>query len=298
MADTKVFTELNVEGCLESIRKRIKKAENYFFDLQASEYGPDDESYRVVDEAVASENMLDAWLLIITLFEKCNHQALCNSTKVEFEECKKDPLKSDMGYDDPYLVWGSRAYALSEIFEDLHFNKSYNADLTSTIDLANVIQNMERYITSRAIFGHLPRNEDDVHNRIEKALECIYSDVRHKPPISKRIKGFEGDTGLPGLSTLIEYKYVDSPDAKKQAFEQILADIGGYQCKEYKNFVFVMYETMRFSNEDEWKSAIEDCNPPSPIEVILLKGSPPLKWGRKGSGKTKSLKARRAKPAG
>ncbi|MFC2002132.1 hypothetical protein ACFLUZ_06515 [Chloroflexota bacterium] len=116
---------------MESIRKRIKKAENYFFDLQAFEYGPDDENYRVVDEAVASENMLDAWLLIITLFEKCNHQELCKSTKVEFEECKKDPLKGDMGYDDPYLIWGSRAYALLEVFEDLHFNKSYNADLPS-----------------------------------------------------------------------------------------------------------------------------------------------------------------------
>jgi hypothetical protein len=145
-----------------------------------------------------------------------------------------------------------------------------------------VIHNMERYITSRTIFNNVPSNEDDVHNRIEKALECIYSDVRHKPPISRRIKGFEGDTGLPELSALIEYKYIDSFKAKKQAFEQILADIGGYQCKEYKNFFFVMYETMRFSSEEEWKLAIEECNPPNPVEVILLKGSPPLTGSRKG----------------
>lgn len=287
MTNTDTFLEFNLEGCLDSVRKRINKAENFFFELQADSYGAGDEHYRDIDEQVASENMLDAWILIMTLFEKYNHQAMYNSTKIEYEECRKDPLKSGMGYEDAYLIWGSRAHTLLEIFEGLHLKKSYNADLTSTVDLVTVIQNMERYITSRAIFSHLPANEDDVHNRVEKVLECLYSDVRHKPPISKKIKGFEGDTGLPELSTLIEYKYIDSSYVRKQAFEQILADIGGYQCKEYKNFIFVLYETMRFSNEEEWKLAIKECNPPNPVEVVLLKGIPPNTSNQRGRSKKK-----------
>jgi len=260
---------------LEAIRKRLDKAYDYFFDLQSNPYGPGDEHYQQIDEENAVTNMLDAWLLIITLCEKCSDQTLLKRAVNEYEECKKSPLDSDMGYEDPYLIWQYRAEKLLDIIEDLHVQKRPTIKLESSIDLIAVIQNMERYVTSRIIFDHLPANAADLHNRIEKALECIYSDVRHKPPIAKSIKGFEGDTGLPDLSTLIEYKYIDSIAKRKSAFEQILADMSGYQSDDYKVVIFVMYETERFSRDEEWTAAIKQCNPTSTVEIILLKGLPP-----------------------
>jgi len=165
---------------------------------------------------------------------------------------------------------------LLSIFEDLYIPKTSGKVTTeSSVDLLTLIRNMEPYITSRNVFGRLPCGENDIHDRIEGALKSVYLDLLHKPKLSKPIKGFEPDSGIPSLSTIIEYKYIHSQSYGRRVIDQILADIGGFQDKDYQTFVFVIYETERFFTEDDWRAAIKKSNPPNDIEVVLLKGSPP-----------------------
>lgn len=220
--------------------------------------------------------MREAWLLILTLFENSGQQILLEQAKNDFIAFQEKPFESKMGYEDPYLVWGNKAYELLDIFEDLYIPKTSGRVTTeSSVDLLTLIRNMEPYITSRNVFGRLPCGESDIHDRVEGVLKSVYPDLLHKPRLSKPIKGFEPDTGIPSLSTIIEYKYICSEVYGREVIEQILADIGGYQDKNYQTFVFVIYETERFFTEDDWRSAIKKSNPPNDIEVVLLKGSPP-----------------------
>ena len=101
------------------------------------------------------------------------------------------------------------------------------------------------------MFPIAPQNEKDVHLRIEAILKCIFPDMKRKPSLSKQIKNFEPDTGIPSLETLIEYKFLSRKIDVGGIADQLLADTRGYISKDWKRFLYVIYETNRFRTESD-----------------------------------------------
>ena len=118
-------------------------------------------------------------------------------------------------------------------------------------------------------------------------LKCTYGDLITKPALSKPIKGFVPDTGIPSLKTALEYKFIENEREGKEVLDEILADIGGYRCEAYETFVFVVYETIRLFPEDEWKTAIEASEPRTNVEVVALHGTVPTEADQKASSELK-----------
>lgn len=291
---TKVL-DINVPRTLALIKSRLKRADTIFEDHQYN-MDHDADQYYELEEEVAKRSIIDAWIMIRTLFEKFNDQTLLATMEEDYLNVLKNPMVGAMGYEEPYLVGSDKADKLLDMFDALHVKETAIVDYSVPTNLLDVLRKMDNYVTSPIIFSDVPGDENDLHNRIEHALQLIYSDVRHKPPMAKPIKCFDGDTGLPEISTVIEYKYLDSSDKKKRVYEELLADLSGYQCEEYRNIVFVIYETNRFSYESEWKAGIESCNPVSHVEVVLLKGSPPKVPGAREARKNSRLKTEPATP--
>ena len=135
-------------------------------------------------------------------------------------------------------------YALKALFpSDKH--------TTVTKDLLDIIRNVHYVITDTDVFPIAPQNEKDVHLRIEAILKCIFPDMKRKPSLSKQIKNFEPDTGIPSLETLIEYKFLSRKIDVGGIADQLLADTRGYISKDWKRFLYVIYETNRFRTESD-----------------------------------------------
>jgi hypothetical protein len=122
----------------------------------------------------------------------------------------------------------------------------------------------------------LPEKEAHVHDRIEAILKCHFADLKRKPSLSKPIKNFEPDTGIPSSKTLIEYKFVSTKPEAKVVVDQILADTSGYRSPHWKNLLFVIYETHRVMPEEEWASLLKECELGSNYDIIVLSGDTKL----------------------
>jgi len=104
-------------------------------------------------------------------------------------------------------------------------------------------------------------------------LRCVFPNLKHKPQLTKPIKNFEPDTGLPSIRTLIEYKFISNKLQAKTAAEEVLADTRGYISREWETFIYVIYETRRIKPESEWKQLLKECNVQN-TEIIVLSGEP------------------------
>jgi len=144
-----------------------------------------------------------------------------------------------------------------------------------TRDLLKIIRNIHYSITDIDSYGKVPADEDDVHRRIELILKPVFPDLRHKPRLTKPIKNFEPDTGIPSLQTLIEYKYLSSKAGVAKIADEILADTRGYVSKDWKRYIFVIYETRRFRPEDEWNELLRAAGVPKNTAVVVLSGEAP-----------------------
>ena len=175
--------------------------------------------------------------------------------------------------DDMYLVWTEK---LSIYIDALEAALGEGSGRTITKDVTEILRATQYAITDRACFPEPPGNEDDVHHRIEAVLRCLFPDgVRHKPSISKPVKNFQPDTGLPALRTLIEYKFIgDDADAKRVS-DEILADTRGYFSKEWDNYLYVVYETYRVRPEAEWNALMRTCGVGENTHVVVVSGEPP-----------------------
>lgn len=234
------------------------------------------------DELAFKANLEDAWTLLVDLVERLGHTEFLEAVRSDYEECKEKPTASAMGPDEPYLVWTGYCSNYLGIIKDIYLYeppKTFDsAELTQLIEL---VRNSEYHISSRNAFGWVPLREEDVHQRLEGVLKCSYPDLISKPPIAKPIKGFVPDSGIPSLGALLEYKFIESEEYAKTVVDQMLADIGGYQCDGYGFFVFVIYETSRLFSESDWKAAVSAAKPRNPIEVVILRGTPPTDVDRK-----------------
>jgi len=227
-----------------------------------------------IGEEIAGQTLRRACIRTIVLLEQFGdrHRTLTAEAKRILESVKAKPLETQVLQGEYYLVWPFEIREVIDAFKSLHFEKA-NQAVPEIRPLLDVLKSSEYYITNPQIFGNVPRSEAQVHERIEGLLKCLYSDTEHKPRLSKPIKGFEADTGIRALRTLIDYKFITSLEDAKRIIEEIFADIGGYQTDDYDRFIFIIYETSRLVRIDEWTRAVEASKPRSAIQIVVLKGS-------------------------
>lgn len=158
-------------------------------------------------------------------------------------------------------------YALDGFFPD-------EPNITITKDILQLMHDIQYSITDPKVFNGTPKNENDVHLRIECILKCVFPDLKHKPTLSKQIKNFEPDTGIPSIHTLIEYKFLSRNGDAGIIADEILADTRGYTSTDWKRFIYIIYETNRFRKESEWNQLLRESGVPETTCVVVLNGEP------------------------
>jgi hypothetical protein len=160
-----------------------------------------------------------------------------------------------------------------------------------TKDLLQILRDVHYVIADTKLFGAPPANETDVHLRIEGILKCVFPDLKHKPMMTKQIKNFEPDTGIPSVRTLIEYKFLSRAEDASLIADQILADTRGYTSADWRRIIYVIYETNRFRKEAEWNQLLRESGVPETTSAVVLSGEPFRRNPRKKS-KTQAAKKR------
>lgn len=148
-------------------------------------------------------------------------------------------------------------------------------------DLLKIIRDIHYVITDKTIYGSIPKSENDVHIRIEGILKCLFPDLKHKPSLTKAIKNFIPDTGINAIETLIEYKFIANEAEVARVADEILADTRGYVSNDWKNFIYVIYETKRFKKEAEWNQLLSQSGLSENTTVVVLSGEPVRKKYKK-----------------
>jgi hypothetical protein len=143
-----------------------------------------------------------------------------------------------------------------------------------TKDLLQIIRDIHYVITDVALFRSIPANENDVHIRIEGILKCVFPDLKHKPTLTKQIKNFEPDTGIPSIETLIEYKFLSRKEDISIIADEILADTRGYTSRDWSRFLYVIYETNRFRTEKDWNELLRQSGVSENTTAVVLSGEP------------------------
>ena len=161
-------------------------------------------------------------------------------------------------------------------------NTTFGAEslLTITKDVMEILRATIYSITDANCFGHPPAREADVHNRIEAVLQCVFPRLVHKPTITKPIKNFEPDTGLPEIETLIEYKFVTTKQDVKRVADEVLADTRGYTSKDWHRFIYVIYETRRLKPKKRWQELMRTSGVGENTQVIVICGEEPPSGGQ------------------
>jgi DNA-directed RNA polymerase subunit F len=212
-------------------------------------------------------------LAISEAFELTEFRKMVESKYIEIKESKQGFLEIERDSEgDVYSVALSRVRQFIRTLESF-FPKEDHTKVTK--DLLQIIRDIHYVITDRAIFHTAPSGENDVHIRIEGILKCVFPDLKHKPVLTKPIKSFEPDTGIPSLETLIEYKFLSSRKAISAMADEVLADTRGYVSKDWNRFLYVIYETHRFRTEKEWQELLKQSGVLENTTVVVLSGEPP-----------------------
>jgi REase_DpnII-MboI len=257
-----------VSGIRDTIRE-AEKAFNNFMDASSS--GQSD--YREEQEGIANY-YLDLAFLELRLFLEANGALqMLQALTADHQEASKNLMKLEMGsWGEPYSFWAGR---LRQYVTAVDTTFGTAAPSTVTKQLVDILRATVYSITDTTCFASPPRDESEVHARIEAVLRCIFLDLRHKPPIGKAIKSFEPDTGLPSLRTLIEYKFIATKGDVKRVADEVLADTRGYVSKEWDNFVYVIYETRRLQPEVQWKELLSASGVSEHTQVLVISGEEP-----------------------
>lgn len=223
----------------------------------------------------------NAFIQTLVLLDRLNLSRTYERLSDVFDKASKEGFtKNVYGIDDPYLVWSAVIYSYLEAI-----GTSYNVHPFTKIvskDVESILRSTLYSITDKELFETPPENEREVHTRIEAVLRCVFPDLKHKPAISKPIKNFEPDTGLPSVRTLVEYKFISTQKAAKRISEEVLADSRGYYSRDWKQFIYVIYETRRIRPESEWKQLLVECGIQNNTQIIVLSGEPVQK-GKKAT---------------
>lgn len=179
---------------------------------------------------------------------------------------------------EPYSKDASRLRQLLHAIEQFFPTKD---STVITKGVLQILRDIHYTITDKALFMKVPQNEQDVHIRIEGILKCVFPDLKHKPTLTKPIKNFEPDTGIPSIETLIEYKFLSRPDNVKDIADEVLADTRGYTSKDWSHFIYVIYETNRFRPEKEWVQLLRQSGVPENTTIVVLSGEAPKRHKKK-----------------
>ena len=185
---------------------------------------------------------------------------------------------------DLHLKWGGPARRYHQTLQSIFLTESSQ---TVTKDLEAIVRDSLYVITDKRIYGSAPKSEDDVHLRLEGILRCVFPDLLRKPSLSKPIKNFVPDTGIPSIKTIIEYKFVSDRTQVSAIADEILADTRGYTAEKWKAFLYVIYETERFRPEAEWRQLLRECGNAENVSAIVLSGAS-VRRGRYGRRKSRS----------
>ena len=205
------------------------------------------------------------------------------------EMAKKDYAEVSPYSEGVYLVWAAKLDDYLHSIEAIFGRRETGRVVKDVIEILRATQYS---ITDPNCFPDAPQGEDQVHSRIEAVLRCVFPDLRHKPPISKPIKNFEPDTGIPSIETLIEYKFVESREKVKQVVDEVLADTRGYVSKKWSKFIYVIYETRRLKPESEWKQMLRENEIPESTEIIVICGEAANSLPKSALPRTKSARKR------
>ena len=256
-----------LDDSIKVIKSYLFDAYHYFYRSRNTPEGEYDE-----EEDICKYNFEKGFISTLVLLEVLGLKDTYNKVDILYTQAKKEGFsKSRMGIEDPLLVW---AAWLDDYLDAIAV--SFNLDLKKgiiSLDIIAILRAAQYTITDTKLFSSPPSNETDVHLRIEGLLKGIYLDLKHKPQLTKPIKNFEPDTGLPSIKTLIEYKFISSVNEAKIVADEILADTRGYYSREWDRFIYVIYETTRIKPESEWKNLLTECNVQD-NEVVVISGIP------------------------
>jgi hypothetical protein len=177
---------------------------------------------------------------------------------------ESDPLDGE-----PYLKWASPVRRYVEVLQSIYVSEPSR---TVTKDVESILRAATYSLSDRWLFDSPPQDEATVHRRIEGILRCVFPDLLHKPRITKPIKHFEPDTGIPSIHTLIEYKYLSSPEQVGSIADELLADTRGYSSKDWTSFIYAIYETSPIRRENEWRQLLRACELDARTIVVVLTG--------------------------
>jgi hypothetical protein len=232
-----------------------------------------------------------AYTRLIVLAEALDLPLLRQELSAAFDTASKSGLlEAEVDPEgDSYLKHLSLARRISLALHSAFLTESSQ---TVTKDLDAILRATTYAITDVNAFGSPPEDEAAVHRRVEAVLRCVFPDLLHKPRLSKAVKNFEPDTGIPSIRTLIEFKFISAVSQVPIIAEQILADTRGYHSKDWSSFVYVIYETNRFKPESEWRQLLRECAVSPDTTAIVLTGERP----RSTSMKTRRTPKRIAPP--
>lgn len=266
-------------AALDGVSQSIGQAQN---SLETSIFGGQDWA-----EESAEWYVQLAFMQLRLIAESLELPELRREIQASVDGMKGDLLSTERTPDgDLYLKALSIVRQFREAIQSVYVLESSQA---VTRDLEGILREATYAITDSRAFGAPPANEDDVHRRIESILRCVFPDLKHKPQISKPIKNFQPDTGIPSIGTLIEYKFIASADAAVAIVDEILADTRGYTSAEWRSFVYVIYETKRFRPEAQWRQLLRECEAAVNTSVVVLTGNPPEKGKRRAATTKKSV---------
>jgi len=271
----------DIENSIKVIKSILFEANHYFYRSQNTRKDVLNE-----DELLCEYNIEKAFIYTLVLLEIHGLKDTYNKIDLLYSEAKSRGFsQSKMGIEDPYLVWASYLDDYLDAVA-LTFNTDLNRGIFS-MDILSILKTVQYTITDPDLFGSSPSNETEVHQRIEGVLRCLFLNLKHKPTLTKPIKNFEPDTGLPSIKTLIEYKFISSKAQAKIVADQVLADTRGYFSREWEKFIYVIYETIRITPESEWKELLSECGVEN-TDIIVISGVPPKKKQKEISTKRKS----------
>jgi len=213
-----------------------------------------------------------AYEQVLTLTEVLDLPLLRADVAHELELARKEGMRKLELTPDGDEYWKS-ADPVDRYVRALRSVFGIEAERTVTRDLESILRASVYAITDNKVFTAPPQDEHTLHVRIENVLRCVFSPVVTKPRLSKSVKQFEADTGIPSINTLIEYKFLASSSDATRVADELLADTErGYTSRDWKSIVYVLYETKRFRSENEWRQLLRDCDVETHNTIIVLSG--------------------------
>jgi hypothetical protein len=170
-----------------------------------------------------------------------------------------------------YLYWGARLLSHLDIIQKL-YGRDVTSEFPATLDLIIRIIRQAEYAMEG--LDKYPENETELDGLMENLFKPIYPDLLPTPVVTKPIKNFQPDTGIPSLQLLIEYKYVASKEDVKRIVDEVLADTLGYKSKDWVYFFFVIYERRRFMPEATWNTLLQQCGTARNTWIFVIHGIP------------------------